>query len=238
MPAVQQFRHQTTSHVGERSSAHPRTPFSRFDFERDPGELLHGGRWANADVRLFRHAGKEWVVKDFGPRFSIVRETIGALFTTREIVALQRLADIPGVPAEVFRVDRHAFAYRFTPGRQISELHRTPLTAEFFRALETLLHNVHARGIVHLDVRCASNVLVSDQGQPLLIDFQSNLRTQWMPRGLRRWMEEFDLAGAYKHWARADPDSLDPARAVMLKRMNRWRKFWFLRGYLGIRRRN
>jgi hypothetical protein len=24
----------------------------------------------------------------------------------------------------------------------------------------------------------------------------------------------------------------------MLKRMNRWRKFWFLRGYLGIRRRN
>jgi len=235
--AVQKFRHQTTSHVDERSSAHPRTPFSRFDFERDPGKLLHGGRWANADVRLFRHGDKDWVVKDFGPRSSIVRKTIGALFTNREVVALQRLADIPGVPADVFQVDRHAFAYRFTPGREISERHRTPLTAEFFRALEALLQNVHARGIVHLDVRNGHNVLVSDQGKPLLIDFQSNLRTQWMPRGLRRWMEEFDLAGAYKHWARADPVSLDPARAIMLERMNRWRKFWVLRGYLGFRRR-
>jgi hypothetical protein len=48
-------------------------------------------------------------------------------------------------------------------------------------------------------------------------------------------MERFDMAGVYKHWARNHPQTLGETRAALLARMNRWRRLWFLRGYLGVR---
>ena len=94
---------------------------------------------------------------------------------------------------------------------------------------------MHARGIVHLDVRNGRNVLITEDGRAALIDFQSHLGTTRLPRALRGWMERYDMAGVYKHWERNHPQSLGETRSALLSGMNRWRRLWPFRGYLGMR---
>jgi RIO-like serine/threonine protein kinase len=211
-------------------------PFTRAEFERGRGEILSQGRWANAVLYLFRSHGDVWVVKDFRPRSALVRETIGRFLTKRELRGLRRVAGIRGVPREVFRLDRHALAYRYVKGESIWRPGAEKLPAEFYAQLERLLQQAHSRGIVHLDVRNARNILLDEEGCPLLLDFQSHIGTRWLPRRLRALLEQFDLSGVYKHWAASHPDTLGEARTEVLNRMNRWRRFWVLRGYLGLPR--
>ena len=95
---------------------------------------------------------------------------------------------------------------------------------------------MHARGLVHLDTRGGGNLLVRPDGAPGIIDFQAALSTRWMPRALRRWFEAMDLSGVYKKWQLWQPDTLGEQRQQQLERLNRWRRWWFLRGYLGLRK--
>jgi len=223
---------------------HTRMPRERGALTRDDLDRCRAvtsispGRWANANVRLVEESGAQWVVKDFRLRPFIVRNTIGRLLIMREVKGLQRLAGLEGVPGHAFRVDAHAIAYRFVPGTPLGIVPTTCLNTAFFSALEALLSAIHARGVVHLDVRNANNILMTTDGRPALIDFQSHIGTARFPAAVRRWLEQFDMAGVYKHWARHDPDSLGANRTAELAAMNRWRKFWFLRGYLGARKRS
>lgn len=174
-------------------------------------------------------------MKDFQARPSIVRNTIGRFLVRRELHALRKLAGLGGVPADPFRIDAHALAYRFIPGTPLNGADEHRKNAEFFLSFERLLAEVHARGLVHLDVRNGRNVLVTASGQAALIDFQSHLGTSHLPKAMRGWMERFDMAGVYKHWERHHPQSLGETRAALLASMNRWRRLWPLRGYFGVR---
>lgn len=212
--------------------------FTRAEFELAPGAVLSRGRWANAVLYVHRHGAEHWVVKDFRPRSFTVRNTIGRFLIRRETRALGKVAGIAGVPAGAFRLDAHALAYRFVTGVPLNDADLGPRAGDFFTRLERLLSEVHAAGgMLHLDVRNGRNVLVSEGGEPVLLDFQSHIRTGWMPARLRRWGEQFDLAGVYKHWERRSPETLGEARADLLARVNWWRRFWVLRGYFGIRRK-
>ena len=216
------------SHPGSR-------PFGRDTLASAPRQLLREGRWANAVVFVIEHRGERWTVKDFRPRGFIVRNTIGRILVGRETAGLRRLQGVAGVPQRAFRIDAHALAYLFVPAKHMSGSNPPP--AGFFAAFERLLNQVHAvGGLVHLDTRNRRNVLVSEAGEPVLIDFQSQVGTRWMPAAMRRWIERFDMAGVYKHWARISPDTIDESRRDDLRRMNRWRRLWFLRGYLGARK--
>lgn len=215
----------------------PARPFTREQFERARGEVLSRGRWANAVLFLYRHGDRLWVVKDFRPRAFALRNTAGRVLVRREVRALQRLAGVAGVPSGVFRLDAHALAYHFVPGTPLAHTDLGVRARDFFLALERLVQEMHAiGGFLHLDVRNARNVLVSERGEPLLLDFQSHLSTRRMPARMRRWLERFDLAGIYKHWARRSPETMDEGRARLLAEMNRWRRLWPLRGYLGVRK--
>jgi RIO-like serine/threonine protein kinase len=213
----------------------PRRPITREQLEREPGQVISPGRWANAVLSLRRSDGEQWVVKDFRARSFVVRNTIGRFLIRRELQALGKVAGLNGVPADAFRVDPHALAYRFIPGTPLTQAVEERKSAEFFAAFEHALAEVHTRGIVHLDVRNGRNVLVTEGGRAALIDFQSHLGTTRLPRAMRAWMERFDMAGVYKHWERHHPQSLGETRAALLAGMNRWRRLWPFRGYLGVR---
>ena len=87
--------------------------------------------------------------------------------------------------------------------------------------------------LAHFDLRNAKNILITDTGEPLLLDFQSAAGTGWMPGPLRRFAERVDLAAIYKHWQKRSPDTLGPERTAALGRMTRLRPLWALRGYIG-----
>ena len=110
--------------------------------------------------------------------------------------ALRKVAGLPGVPADAFRIDAHALAYRYIPGTPARQSRRGAQERRSSSPHSSACsREVHARGIVHLDVRNGRNVLITESGRPALIDFQSHLGTAHLPGALRRWMERFDMAG-------------------------------------------
>lgn len=211
-------------------------PFDRPTFQHAPRTLLRDGRWANARVERAEIAGRRWVIKDFAPRAWWVRNSIGRLFVRRELATLRCLHGIDGVPPDAFRLDAHAIAFGYIDGETLGRVEAEKQTAEYFAALETLLREIHARGIVHLDTRGTGNVLMRTNGTPALIDFQSAIATRWMPASWRRFLEQVDLTGVYKKWLQRDPASMGPERTALNERMLRWRRFWVLRGYAGARK--
>jgi hypothetical protein len=197
-------------------------------------KLLRDGRFANARVERAHIGGVDWIFKDFSSRAFFVRHTVGRFLLGRELRALRRLEGLPGIPSQAFRVDALAMAARFVPGRALSDMPNGPVATEYLLALEALLRQVHARGLVHLDTRGGGNLLIGPDGAPGIIDFQAALSTRWMPGAMRRWLEDMDLSGIYKKWQRWQPDTLGDERLALLDRLNRWRRWWFLRGYFGL----
>jgi RIO-like serine/threonine protein kinase len=213
------------------------TPFGRAELEQGPKRRLSEGRWANAVLYRCEHRGSSWVVKDFASRSWLVRNSIGRFLVRREVGWLRRVDGLPGAPQGAFRIDAHALAYRFVPGTSLRLTAASALVPGFFPELEASLQVLHERArLVHLDLRNAHNILVTDDGHPALLDFQSCLSTRWMPARLRRFLERIDRAAIYKHWARKSPATLGPERTSALARMNRLRPLWVLRGYIGARR--
>jgi predicted Ser/Thr protein kinase len=115
----------------------------------------------------------------------------------------------------------------YIPGRPI--LRGEPLPSSFFSDLEKVLREVHGRGVVHMDLRHKGNILVSVEGEPFLIDFNSSfsfnkggfLRRFLFP--LFRWV---DYGGFLKLKDRTAPSAMTPEETDFLKRFNRLRKLW------------
>jgi RIO-like serine/threonine protein kinase len=212
-------------------------PFTRADLDQGPRRRLSEGRWANAILYRYERDGRSWVVKDFSSRSFLVRNLIGRTLVRREFGWLRRVGGIPAAPRDAFRLDAYALAYRFVPGVSLRLTAAAALAPGFFPALEESIRQVHARArMVHLDLRNAHNILVTDSGEPSLLDFQSCLGTRWLPSPLRRFAERIDLAAIYKHWAKRSPATMGPERTAALASMNRLRPLWVLRGYIGARR--
>ena len=225
-----------TDSSGTASQGHRDARFSRAQFEQGQRRRLSEGRWANAVLYRFEHSGVSWVVKDFSSRSFLVRNVIGRVLIRREIGGLRRVAGVAGAPSGAFRIDAYALAYRFVPGLSLRLTAKTALGPDFFPALERSLLQMHGSAkIAHLDLRNAHNILVTEDGRPSLLDFQSHLGTRWLPPPLRRFVERIDLAAIYKHWAKRSPETLGPERTAALESMNRLRPLWVLRGYIGAR---
>jgi hypothetical protein len=211
--------------------------FERHDLSRAARELLRDGRFANARVERISLDGSDWIFKDFSSRGFIVRHTIGRFLLGREVRALRRLEGIRGIPGQAFRVDAFALAARFVPGRALAGLDGAAIGVPYLIALEALLQQVHARGLVHLDTRGGGNLLMLPDGSPGIIDFQAALSTRWMPQGLRRWFNDLDMSGVYKKWLQFQPEAMGAARRARNDRLMRWRRLWIFRGYLGARKK-
>jgi len=212
-------------------------PFTRTDVYAAEPKVLNRGRFANARVMLFHWRGSDWVVKDFRPKFPLIRMTLGHYFLRRELSAMQRLQGVDGVPQDAFRVDRDAIAYRHQPGCVLHKLPRVQLSPDFFPALERLVIAMHQRGVAHLDLRYRHNILVREDGSPGLIDFQTYVCLEGLPLWLQNHFKRTDLSGVYKHWSKRAPGNFDSGREALLRRQNRLRRLWILKGYLGLTRK-
>jgi hypothetical protein len=149
--------------------------------------VLHRGGSRNPDVLLVETPAGRVVVKDFAPRGRLVRACLGPWLNRREMRAYRALAGCASVPRLLGPIDRLAFAVEYRPGQPLSRrVHgRTP--PGFADALEQAVRALHRRGVAHLDLRHRSNVLLGEDGRPVLLDFASALCLR--PGGLgARWL--------------------------------------------------
>jgi hypothetical protein len=148
---------------------------------------LQDGTWLDPDVLLVEGPRGAIVVKDFRPRSAWVRQTLGRFLVSRELRAYRALDGLPAVPRFLGRVDAFAFAVEYRPGERMTREVTGRVSPEFSTALDRAVRAMHGRGVAHLDLRHRGNVLVAEDGSPVLIDFASAIC--FRPDGLAaRWL--------------------------------------------------
>lgn len=225
-------------------------PFSWEEVRQARPTILHAGQWANATVLRARVQGEEWAIKTYRDAHALYRNTFGRFWSRHEYRVVTALQGLPGIPRNPCLLDASTFCCGYETGRTLVSLLLSevrarkgspPVTARqgnpvrpsnaFFRTLESTVQAMHARGIVHLDLRNGRNILLLENGSPLLLDFQSCLNLRRLPPPLRRMLTYIDLSGVYKWWYRLNPETMDRARFNRLQAINRTRILWPFKGY-------
>lgn len=186
--------------------------------------MLSRGGFANPDVLLVHTAGADVVVKDFRPRSWWVRITVGRWLNRREMRAYGRLDGVEVVPRLLARLDALAFAVEYRPGEMLSRSLRGHLPHRFMQDLEAGVRAMHARGVIHLDLRHRSNVLAGSDGRPVIIDFASAICVRPdrpIGRLMIRTLGALDLRALDKWRARIEPDTARPTNRSWALRSRR-----------------
>jgi hypothetical protein len=151
------------------------------------------------------------------PLFGLSVAWLGHRLASRETKMLERLGDAPNVPRWLGVVKcggrrlEHAVARTYIPGHPLSRFER--VDNEFFPTLKGLLDTMHSRGMAYVDLHKRENIIVGDDGQPYLVDFQigANLpaRGPWnnpLTRALLRLLQQSDTYHLLKHMTYNRPD--------------------------------
>lgn len=144
---------------------------------------------------------------------------LGNWLARRETWMMKALADLPNVPrwsgdvCVAGKVVKHAVAHDWIVGHPLRPGEK--VRPDFFPTLQRLLAEVHRRGIAYVDLHKRENILVGDDGQPHLIDFQismalpdiwvtDNAVTQAMLRVLQQ-SDDYHLSKHVAHHGEGDP---------------------------------
>ncbi len=165
-----------------------------------PCELINVGGWGNGDVFRASVQGQEAIIKTYEFK-SVWKRWIGRVLIARELKAYRALRNVPGIPGVLDQSATEAFAIEYVDAIKISYAVGRVDGDLLVNRLRQLLAEIHSRGVFHLDLRNRGNVLVTSDGEPVLVDFASALVIQ-KPRPWNRWLaflgRRFDAYGFQK----------------------------------------
>jgi hypothetical protein len=199
----------------------------RADLKRQCIPVRKGNPFGKPDLSRIEQKERAVLVKDVGGKPFIFRWTLGLWLIQKEWKIYSLLAGIRGIPQPIERIDRFAFAVEWIEGKPIDR--GEPLPTDFFQNLERVLSDFHSRGVAHLDIRHKGNILVSERGEPYLIDFNSSfsfIEKGWLRRYFFPFLQWVDHGGFLKLKQRVSPGTMTPQDVTFLRRFNRLRKLW------------
>ena len=141
--------------------------------------LKEGVRVLEADVYRSQWHGQPVVVKDYSRYKQHPLGFVARWMVRHEAKMLRLLSGWGHAPAFVTVIGGLALVMQFVPGEPLGEV-ETVNTMLFMR-LRKVLDEMHAAGIAHNDLR-RTNILICEDGRPVLVDFTSAWR---FPRWLR-----------------------------------------------------
>jgi len=164
-------------------------------------KLLRAGTGTRPSVKLVRFRERLAVLKDYRA-CSLPMRALGRWLIRREMRALARLEGLEGVPRCLGRPDAHCLLTEHIEGRSVFELGREEMPPNLLERLGRLIDQVHARGVVHCDVKHPDNLIISPDGQVYLVDWAAALlrpRPSNLPgRWVYRMLEADDLKAVHK----------------------------------------
>ncbi|MEK7468577.1 MAG: RIO1 family regulatory kinase/ATPase [Planctomycetota bacterium] len=202
--------------------------FPRADLEARSVRVLRPKTWVAPDVRLLDMDGRPAVLKDFAPLPMATRLTIGLPLIRWEVPILRRLIGLEGVPQLLYTVDRFAFVMSYIEARPLYKLPTAELPAGIFDRVLDLVDAIHARGVVHLDLRQRKNTLITSANRPAIIDFASAMHFGKDGK-IFRFMKNVDRTAILKLKNRVLPGSLTEEEKEQLHAFDRMRRFWPLK---------
>ena len=176
-----------------------------------PGRFLSRGyqgavylRGTGADRRVIKQA--------MGGR---IARRLRAAMLRREYSAYQRLVGITGIPRCFGLQEDGSLVLEYVAGEPYRE--SVPALKDrdlFFRRLKEQILALHAAGIAHADLKRRGNLLISPEGEPILLDFGSAVIQKpdggWWNRFLFRQACRMDLNAWVKLKYRRRYDLLVP----------------------------
>ncbi len=151
---------------------------------------LRPGGGTRPELLLLEDRGVQAVVKDYLPTGILLRALVGPWLISREEHIYRTLDGAPGVPGLIGRIDRWALAVEHIEGRSCADFPDGSLPPKFFERLREVVGGIHARGIVHCDIKNRANIVVTEDLQPYLVDFASAFSREGAPGPLRRFAFE------------------------------------------------
>ncbi len=125
------------------------------------------------ELLLLEDRGQRAVMKDYRSSGWLLSWLVGPWLIGREERIYRLLAGAPGVPRLICRLDRHALLVHHIEGQSCAEYPDGSLPVEFFDRLRRVVEGLHARGVVHCDIKNRSNIVVGDRLEPYIVDFAS-----------------------------------------------------------------
>ncbi len=164
-----------------------------------PGELTRGrlagrilfaikrGGCLRPDVLLAATGSGPVVVKDWSARPRPVRATLGRIAVGREARAHRRLDGLGCVPRLLGRLDAFALVLEYRAGTRISRRRPWIFHSGFAADLAGAVAEIHARGVIHLDLAHRGNVGADADGRPVVFDLGAALCLR-PDRPVGRWL--------------------------------------------------
>ena len=183
-------------------------------------QVLRESSPTRPEVRLVGIGSRLAVVKDFGGGNGILR-AMGRALIPREREAYQRLAGLPGVPRWLGQPNPYSMATEYLEGVPLPETDPGACTATFCARLQALIRAMHGRGVVHCDLKCLENILVTPDGWPAIVDFSSAVFNGSNPAValLMPHLMDEDVRAVYKAKLWQAPHLLSDEEAVFLSAM-------------------
>lgn len=166
--------------------------------------------------------GRPEVVKSIVHTPVWTRRLLGRRLLAREVRALRRLDGIEGLPRLIEWRGPDAFAMTVVDGEPLSAANRARAVADYPEQLASLVASIHARGVVHLDLRGRRNVLVRRNGLPGVVDVGAAVLTGPWTR-LFSWV---DRSGVLKVKVQWWPERTSEVERRMARRHALLRRLW------------
>jgi len=168
------------------------------------------------------------VIKDVRRTTPLFRYTLGRMCIRREERIYQRLDGLPFVPRYLGRLDKDAIILERIEATPIQRFGREEVGPAFFDQLQECVDALHRRGVVHMDLRHRSNLLIGSDGKPRILDFEAafyfgtNFLARWL---LVPLLAPVDRSAVTKYRIRYEQELTGPQA-----RKHRWfglmRKLW------------
>lgn len=161
----------------------------RRDLKRSTRRVIHAGRGLQSSVFEVEFGGCRAAVKDFSRTPIWFRRLLAPLLVSREVAALKHLDGLSCVPAFYARIDRLSFAMEFIEGTPLDTFALGELDDSAFPRVQAAIDEMHARGVSHCDLKRRSNLLLTPQGDIVLIDFAAAIIGRRRGRFVLNWLQ-------------------------------------------------
>ncbi len=188
----------------------------------DLEKVLIKGQFFKADVFITRSEGRRFVVKDYSKKGFWERNLVGRIVIGREARAYAALSGVDGLPQRSKRLSPFSFAVEFLDGRDLGSVGPGEIGPDVIRQFERIVHDLHDRGWVHLDLHRRSNILLIN-GKVYVVDLASALHSGRIPligRAFTALIGIADLLSLIKMKTIYGPELMSPRERTWLKIRN------------------
>jgi serine/threonine protein kinase len=128
---------------------------------------------------LYRNPeGVRYVLKlsDFRFFLGSLLKPLAMFFSWREYKIYKMLEDIEGIPPLGPRFGRRGYFHKYIEGKTLHDMEQGgTVPDDFFGKLKSIISQLHDRRIFYLDLNKRGNIIIGEDMQPYLIDFQISL---------------------------------------------------------------